>query len=120
MKISTHRFLVWCLAGAASTLLASCSSREDAARTKEFQTKIEELKLQADRLAEEAAAVQQKIKGAGSEEMTGPKIVATLEVKEKETMEEAKRLQNRVEGLQSAVQQLSKEQTAFAGKYLKP
>ena len=45
---------------------------------------------------------------------------ATLEVKEKETMAEAKRLQNRVEGLQSAVQQLNKERTAFAGKYLKP
>ena len=120
MKISLSRFLKCCLTGGSLILLTSCSSREDAAKTREFQAKTEELKLETDRLAGKVAAIQQNIKAAGSEDLTGPQVVATLELKEKETQEETKRLQKIAEGLQSATQQLSKEQAAFAAKYLKP
>ncbi len=100
--------------------LASCSTKADAELTHELQDKTDKLKGEADLLAAQAAAVQQKIKEAGSEDMTGPGIVVTLENTEKAVIAEKQRLEKLKLDLQAANAAMAAEQAAFAKKYLKP
>ena len=100
--------------------LASCSTKADAELTHELQDKTDKLKVEADLLAAQAAAVQQKIKEAGSDDATGPGIVVALENKEKEVIAEKQRLEKLKVDLKAANDGLAAQQAAFAGKYLKP
>ena len=107
----------WHLAVGTIILLTSCGSRDDAAKTKEFQAKAEELRLENDRLTAEVANLQLNIKGVG---MSGPKFLAVWEVKEKEALSQALQLQKLVEGLQEATNQLSDEKQTYQSKYTAP
>lgn len=118
MKFTPLCVLVPAMVGMSS--LTSCSTKADAELTHSLQEQTEKLKRESDLLAAQATAVQLKIKGAGSEDMTGPGAVLALENKEKEVIAEGRRLEKLVEDLKAANAQLAKEQSAFAQKYLKP
>jgi hypothetical protein len=120
MKRTRLNILPCLCAGIALMGLTSCGSRDDIAKTKEFHANAEALTPEADRLAGEAAQIQQSIRDVGGEETTGPRILATLQETEKSTIAEGQRLQKIADGLKTAVGQIEKEQTAFTQKYLKP
>lgn len=120
MKYNAPAGLLPILAVFSIGFLASCGSGADKAQTAGFQQQADELKIQADQLAAESAGVQLKIKDLGSDETSGPEVLAGLMVKEKEVKAEGDRLVGLVEGLETANQKLEREKEEFGRKYLKP
>lgn len=102
-----------------SLTFSSCGGREDSARIKENRGKPEQLKAEADQLADEAATFQQKIRNYGSSDTTSAQIVENLLIEEKRVEGEGARLERIAADLKSANESLLKEKAAYGQKYLK-
>lgn len=100
-------------------VLSSCGSKADSDQTKEHLGEAAKLRQESDDLATAAAAIQDKIRNAGTSEMTSAEIVLNLAQQEKDIAAEGVRLEMLAGDLTQANASLAKERTAFSQKYLK-
>ncbi|MDB6070433.1 MAG: hypothetical protein JWL81_1604 [Verrucomicrobiales bacterium] len=101
-------------------LPVSCNTKDNMLQAKSLNDKAEQLHKEADQLAGEASLVQAKIRNLGGEGETGPKVLANLELRRSELMEEQKRLTEIGAGLTEAIGKLGREREAYSAKYTKP